>query len=148
MNLSDLRPPQGASKNRKRVGRGAGSGWGKTSGRGHKGQLARSGGRSKPYREGGQMPIYRRVPKRGFHSLNKRVYQIINLSDLARWKGGEPVNPATLQNAGLVSRSDRPVKILGDGEAPPNLVVAAHAFSRSATEKIEARGGKVEILNV
>ncbi len=82
-----------------------------------------------------------------FYPLDKKVYQIINLSDLARLKNTEPVNPAVLQNAGLVARLDRPVKILGDGEAPPNLVIAAHAFSRSAKEKIETRGGKAEILN-
>lgn len=147
MRLSELRPPQGASKNRKRVGRGPGSGHGQTSGRGNKGQLSRSGGRSKPYREGGQMPIYRRVPKRGFHSLEKKIYQVVNLTDLARLKNLESINPLALLNAGLVTRADRPVKILGDGEPPPNLVVAAHAFSRSAKEKILARGGKVEILN-
>ena len=147
MALSDLRAPRGARKNRKRVGRGPGSGQGKTSGRGNKGQLARSGGHSKPYREGGQMPIYRRIPKRGFHPLDKKVYQLVNLSDLARLKSTGSVNPPALLAAGLVARADRPVKVLGDGEAPPNLVIAAHAFSRSAKEKIEARGGKVEILN-
>ena len=147
MRLSELRPPLGAKKNRKRVGRGPGSGHGKTSTRGHKGQLARSGGRSKPYGEGGQMPIYRRVPKRGFSSLEKKVYQVVNLSDLSRLKNQAPINPQVLQDAGLVARADRPVKILGDGEALPNLVIQAHAFSRSAKEKIEACGGKVELLN-
>ena len=147
MRLSELKPPAGSVKKRKRVGRGPGSGHGKTSTRGHKGQLARSGGRSKPYGEGGQMPIYRRVPKRGFSSLDKKVYQIINLTDLARLKNPGTVNPQILQEAGLVTSSDRPVKVLGGGLAPPNLVIQAHAFSRSAKEKIEARGGKVEILN-
>ncbi len=147
MRLSELRPPLGAKKNRKRVGRGPGSGHGKTSGRGHKGQLARSGGRSKLYGEGGQMPIYRRVPKRGFSSLEKKVYQVVNLVDLSRLKNSASVNPQTLSEAGLVARADRPVKILGEGEAPFNLVIQAHAFSRSAKEKIEARGGKVELLN-
>ena len=147
MRLSELRPPLGAKKNRKRVGRGPGSGHGKTSGRGHKGQLARSGGRSKLYGEGGQMPIYRRVPKRGFSSLEKKVYQVVNLADLSRLKNSASVNPQALSEAGLVARADRPVKILGEGEAPFNLVIQAHAFSRSAKEKIEARGGKVELLN-
>jgi len=148
MRLSELRPPKGAAKKRKRVGRGPGSGHGKTSTRGHKGQLARSGGRSKPYGEGGQMPIYRRVPKRGFKSLDKIVYQIVNLSDLARLKKTDAVGPEALREAGLLARADWPVKILGDGEPPPNLVIAAHAFSRLAKEKIEARGGKTEVLNV
>ena len=147
MRLSELRPPKGAKKKRKRVGRGPGSGHGKTSTRGHKGQLARSGGRSKPYGEGGQMPIYRRVPKRGFKSLERKVYQIINLSDLACLKKLDGVGPEALLEAGLVARADWPVKILGDGEAPSNLVIKAHAFSRSAKEKIEARGGKAEVLN-
>lgn len=147
MKLSELRPPRGAKKNRKRVGRGPGSGHGKTATRGHKGQLARSGGRSKPYGEGGQMPIYRRVPKRGFKSLEKKVYQIVNLSDLSRLKKTDGVGPETLLEAGLLARADVPVKILGDGEAPANLVIKAHAFSRSAKEKIEARGGKAEVLN-
>lgn len=147
MKLSELRPPRGAKRNRKRVGRGPGSGHGKTATRGHKGQLARSGGRSKPYGEGGQMPIYRRVPKRGFKSLDKKVYQIVNLSDLSRLKKTDGVGPETLFEAGLLARADRPVKILGDGEAPANLVIKAHAFSRSAKEKIEARGGKAEVLN-
>ena len=147
MRLSELKPAAGAVKKRKRVGRGPGSGHGKTSTRGHKGQLARSGGRSKPYGEGGQMPIYRRVPKRGFSSLDKKVYQVVNLSDLARLKNPGSVNPQALAEAGLVARADRPVKVLGDGLAPPNLVIQAHAFSRSAKEKIEARGGKTEILN-
>jgi large subunit ribosomal protein L15 len=147
MKLSELRPPRGAKKNRKRVGRGPGSGHGKTATHGHKGQLARSGGRSKPYGEGGQMPIYRRVPKRGFKSLDKKVYQIVNLADLSRLKKTDGVGPETLLEAGLLARADVPVKILGDGEAPANLVIKAHAFSRSAKEKIEARGGKAEVLN-
>ncbi len=147
MRLSELAPPSGAKKNRKRVGRGPGSGQGKTSGRGHKGQLARSGGHSKPYREGGQMPLHRRVPKRGFRTLEKKIFQIVNLGDLSRLKDPETVNPLALQNAGLVARADRPVKILGDGEVPANLTVEAHAFSRSAKVKIEAKGGKVIVLN-
>ena len=120
MRLHELAPAKGSKSSRKRVGRGPGSGQGKTSGRGHKGQLARSGGHSKPYREGGQMPLHRRVPKRGFRSLDKKNFQIVNLSDLARLKEAA-VNPASLQAAGLVARSDRPVKILGDGEVAAGL---------------------------
>jgi large subunit ribosomal protein L15 len=145
MRLSELAPPAGAKRNRKRVGRGPGSGQGKTSGRGHKGQLARSGGHSKPYRD--QMPLHRRVPKRGFRPLEKKSFQIVNLGDLGRIKEVASVTPAALQTAGLVARSDRPVKILGDGEVAANLTVEAHAFSRSAKEKIEAKGGKVIVLN-
>jgi len=147
MKLSELHPAKGSLKNRKRVGRGPGSGQGKTSGRGHKGQLARSGGHSKPYSEGGQMPLQRRVPKRGFRAFDKKVYQVINLSDLTRLKNPEAVDPLVLQNAGLIRRADFPVKVLGDGEAPANLTVHAHAFSRAAKEKIEAKGGKVVVLN-
>lgn len=147
MRLSELAPPAGAVRNRKRVGRGAGSGLGKTSGRGHKGQLARSGGKSKPYSEGGQMPLQRRVPKRGFRAFDKKIFQVVNLTDFSRLKNPEVVNPLALQNAGLIAYADRPVKILGDGEAPGNLTVEAHAFSRSAKEKILAKGGKVVVLN-
>ena len=147
MKLSELRPPAGAKRKRKRVGRGPGSGHGKTSTRGNKGQLARSGGKSKPYREGGQMPLQRRLPKRGFAAFDKKVFQVVNLCDFSRLKTPQVVNPLALQNAGLIDRANYPVKILGTGQAPEGLTVEAHAFSRSAKEKIIAKGGRVLLLN-
>ncbi len=141
--LHDLRPSPGSHRNRKRVGRGPGSGLGKTSGRGEKGQKARSGGNVHPMFEGGQMPLHRRIPKRGFSNINRVEYQPVNVRDLDRFDG--PVNPTTLKAAGLIGSTRKPVKILGVGEVAKSLQVEAHAFSKSAREKIEAAGGSVSI---
>ncbi len=149
MKLGDLRPPRGARKPRKRVGRGPGSGHGKTSTKGHKGHKARSGGGKGPGFEGGQMPLYRRIPKRGFTNPSRREYTVVNVGDLARCfpQGGE-VGPEALVGAGLMAaRASRLVKVLADGElAGPALTVRAHAFSKAAAAKIEAAGGRAEVL--
>jgi large subunit ribosomal protein L15 len=150
MNLGELRPPRGARRRRKRVGRGPGSGHGKTSTRGHKGHKARSGGGKGPGFEGGQMPLHRRIPKRGFKSLAPRQFAVVNLGDLARCfpQGGE-IDPAALVRAGLVARkAGALVKVLGDGDlaGAAALTVRAHAFSKSASAKIESAGGRVEVL--
>lgn len=141
MKLHELQPAAGSKRARKRVGRGRGSGTGKTAGRGHKGQKSRSGYRRRAGFEGGQMPLIRRVPKRGFHNLFRRQYSVVNLAQLADMSG--EVTPESLAEAGLV-RDDARVKILGDGELGAALTVRAHKFSRSAREKIEAAGGSCE----
>lgn len=146
MNLGDLRAPEGASKNRKRLGRGSGSGHGKTSGRGHKGQRARSGGRGKTGFEGGQMPLQRRLPKRGFTNIFRKEISIINLSDLDRFESGSTVDLAVLLNAGLVKRIGDGVKLLAGGEIKKALTVKVHRTSQAAKEKIEAAGGRVEVV--
>ena len=146
MDLSNLKPALGSTKNRKRIGRGAGSGLGKTSGKGHKGQKARSGGSIKAGFEGGQMPLQRRLPKRGFTSLDKKVYTLVNLRDLELFEAGSVIDVEALALAGLVNKVVDGVKILGDGELTRALTVKAHKFSKSAQEKIEAAGGKVEVL--
>jgi len=146
MDLSNLKPAAGSTKNRKRIGRGPGSGAGKTSGKGHKGQNARSGGGVKPGFEGGQMPLQRRLPKRGFTSLNKKVYALVNLRDLDAFDAGTVVDVEALGKAGLISGVKDGVKILADGEISKALTVQAHKFSKSAAEKIEAAGGKAEVL--
>lgn len=150
MKLGDLRPPRGARKPRKRVGRGPGSGHGKTSTKGHKGHKARSGGGKGPGFEGGQMPLYRRVPKRGFKNPFRREFAVVNLSDLARcFPNGGEVGPEAFVEAGLLgTTASRLVKVLGDGElgAGTALTVRAHAFSKAATAKIAAAGGQVEVL--
>jgi len=146
MDLSNLKPAAGSTKNRKRIGRGPGSGTGKTSGKGHKGQNARSGGGVKPGFEGGQMPLQRRLPKRGFTSLNKKVYALVNLRDLDAFEAGAVVDIESLGKAGLISGVKDGVKILADGDISKALTVQAHKFSKSAAEKIEAAGGKAEVL--
>jgi large subunit ribosomal protein L15 len=148
MRLEELRPAPGAVKRRKRVGRGPGSGHGKTSTKGHKGQGARSGGGSSPGFEGGQMPLYRRLPKRGFLPYGgKTEYAIVNLKDLGVFPAGGTVDPNALVKAGLIKRSGRSrVKILGAGEVPHALTVRAHAVSASVRTKIEGQGGRIEIL--
>lgn len=146
MDLSNLKPAPGSTKNRKRIGRGPGSGTGKTSGKGHKGQNARSGGGVKPGFEGGQMPLHRRLPKRGFTSLNKKVYALVNLRDLDVFDAGTVVDIEALGKAGLVGGVKDGVKILADGELGKALTVQAHKFSKSAAAKIEAAGGKTEVL--
>lgn len=146
MDLSNLKPAPGSTKNRKRIGRGPGSGTGKTSGKGHKGQNARSGGGVKPGFEGGQMPLQRRIPKRGFVSRNKKVYNLVNLRDLEAFEAGTVVDLEQYGKAGLVSGVKDGIKILADGELTKSLTVYAHKFSKTAAQKIEAAGGKVEVL--
>ena len=150
MKLEDLRPAPGAKKRRKRVGRGPASGHGKTSTKGHKGQKARSGGGKYGGFEGGQMPLYRRLPKRGFTPPGgKTEYAVVNLESLAVFAAGAAVDPEGLVKAGLIKNSDRArVKILGNGELPHALTVKAHAVSGSARSKIEAAGGRIELLSV
>jgi large subunit ribosomal protein L15 len=149
MRLSDLRPAEGSNKSRKRVGRGPGSGHGKTSGKGHKGQHARSGGGKQPGFEGGQMPLYRRIPKRGFTPYGgKTEYAVVNLKALASFEAGSVVDPDGLVKAGLVKNGQRGlVKILGTGDVEHALTVKAHAVSAGARQKIEARGGRIEVLS-
>ena len=142
--LHDLSPTSGSHRDRKRVGRGPGSGTGKTAGRGQKGQNARSGGRAHPRREGGQMPLIRRIPKRGFKSLNRVEYQVVNVRDLERLEGD--VSPEILKASGLIGTLQKPVKILGQGELGKKLSVSAHKFSASARAKIEAAGGSVTVM--
>lgn len=147
MRLHNLKPAPGSRRERKRVGRGKGAGGGKTSGRGMKGQNARSGSHSKVGFEGGQMPLVRRVPKLpGFTPRKRKVYEIVNVSDLERFEGPAVVDPAALAGAGLIKKEHEPVKILGDGDLSRSLTVRAHAFTRSAKEKIEAAGGRVEVI--
>ena len=144
MNLSNIRAPKKASENKKRVGRGMGSGMGKTSTRGHKGQRSRSGSRMMRGFEGGQMPLHRRVPKRGFANIFRQEYNIVNLEKLAEL-GETTINPDVLRKAGVIS-TKRKVKILGDGELKSAITVQAHKFSKSAQEKITQAGGKFEVL--
>lgn len=146
MDLSNLRPAEGSTKNRKRLGRGPGSGHGKTAGKGHKGQNARSGGGVKPGFEGGQMPLQRRVPKRGFVSRHKKEYNLIKLSDLEGFADGSVVDLEGYGKAGLVKDMKDGIKVLADGELTKSLTVQAHKFSQTATQKIEAAGGKTEVL--
>ena len=145
--VHDLAPAAGATHYKKRVGRGPGSGHGKTAGRGHKGQGSRSGYRHQRGFEGGQMPLHRRVPKRGFTNIFRVEYDIVNLGDLAeRFEAGASVTPETLATARL-ARKSRPVKILGDGEIKKALNVSAHKFSASAKASIEKAGGRCEVLS-
>jgi large subunit ribosomal protein L15 len=146
MKLHELRPAEGATKNRKRLGRGVGSGWGKTAGRGTKGHNSRSGGGVRPGFEGGQMPIHRRLPKRGFTNIFKNEIAIINVGDLARFDAGSVVNEATLVQSGLVKGRRDGIKLLGNGAIDIALTVQINAVSRSAKEKIEAAGGTVEVI--
>ncbi len=144
MNLSNVRAPKKANENKKRVGRGMGSGMGKTSTRGHKGQRSRSGSRMMRGFEGGQMPLHRRLPKRGFTNIFREEYSIVNVEKLAAL-GEATINPEVLRKAGLASAKRR-VKVLGDGELTAAITVQAHKFSKSAQEKITKAGGKVEVL--
>lgn len=144
--LGDLPRPAGAAHRPKRVGRGSGSGHGKTSCRGSKGQKARSGSRRNPGFEGGQTPLYRRLPKRGFTSRSPRETQIVNLARLNQFPDGSVVTPRSLEAAGLVRDAKQPVKILGEGTLERRLTVQAHRFSRSAGEAITQRGGRAEVV--
>jgi large subunit ribosomal protein L15 len=148
MSLSDLKPPRGAKHAKKRIGRGQGSGNGKTAGRGHKGQKSRSGYKFKRGFEGGQMPLHRRVPKRGFHNPFRVEYEVVNLDTLdAKFDAGVIVTPELLQERGLLpGGARRKVKVLGRGEIAKALTVRAHKFSGRAAEKIAAAGGQAEAL--
>jgi len=146
MDLSTLSPAPRSRKARKRLGRGPGSGVGKTSGRGHKGRGARSGGNTHPSFEGGQMPLQRRLPKRGFHNVFRREFSIVNLGRIdAAFEAGAVVDAAALVEHGLVRRG-QPVKVLGQGELTKALTVKAHAFSESAKARIAAAGGSAEVI--
>ena len=145
MELHDLKPPAGSKKKRKRVGRGTGSGTGKTSGRGHKGQGSRSGFSRKPGHEGGQMPLQRRLPKRGFTNIFKKEFQLVNLADLSRCEPGD-INGEILKSAGLIKKLNVPIKFLGNGNIDKAYTVKAQAFSKTAKDKIEAAGGKAEVV--
>jgi large subunit ribosomal protein L15 len=144
MELSNLKPKKGARHAKKRVGRGPGSGHGKTSGRGEKGQKSRSGYSGKRGFEGGQMPLHRRLPKRGFTNIFKTDYAVVNVSDLERFDNGASVDEAMLRQAGLVKGSHDGVKVLGDGELSKKLTVSATKFSKSAKEIIEKAGGSCQ----
>ncbi len=148
MKLDDLKPAAGSNKKRKRVGRGDGSGHGKTSCRGHKGQGARSGGGTRPGFEGGQMPLQRRLPKRGFHNPFRVEMSVVNLEQLESLPSASEVTPESLFAQGLVRGKNRRVKILGDGALSKPLTVKAHGFSAKARAKIEASGGKAELIVV
>jgi large subunit ribosomal protein L15 len=144
MNLSNIHAPKKATTKRKRVGRGMGSGMGKTSTRGHKGQRSRTGSRMIRGFEGGQMPLHRRMPKRGFTNIFRKEYNIVSLERLVEL-GETTINPDVLRKAGVI-KTKHPVKILGDGELKIAITVSAHKFSKSAQEKITKAGGKVEVL--
>jgi len=147
MKLNDIRPAKGAVKNSKRRGCGTGSGHGGTSTRGHKGQKSRAGSGAKvpAWFEGGQMPLQRRLPKRGFTPLKRMVYQLVDISSLAKISGAKEIDPAYLAKKGLIKNTKKPVKILGKGELKNALTVKASAFSDGARKSIEAAGGKAEI---
>jgi len=144
LNLSNLSPAPGSRKQKKRIGRGPGSGHGKTAGKGHKGAKARSGGGVKMGFEGGQMPLQRRLPKRGFNNIFKKQYAIVNLRDLARFEAGSKVDRQALLDAGLIGAKDTSVKLLGNGEIDKALTIAVDKVSRSARQKIEAASGAIE----
>lgn len=147
MKLHELRPNKnGGTKNRKRLGRGTATGQGKTSGRGSNGQNSRSGGGVRPGFEGGQMPIYIRLPKRGFTNVFATNYSIVNVEDLNRFEEGTEITPELLKESGVVRKLQDGVKILGNGELNKKLTIRAHKFSKTAAEKIEAAGGKVEVI--
>ena len=146
MRLDELQPVEGSKFKAKRVGRGIGSGNGKTSGKGHKGQNARSGGGVRPGFEGGQMPLYRRLPKRGFNNIFAKQYVAINVSELERIEDGTTVTAALLLESGVVSKTLDGIKVLGRGELTKKLEVKVAKFSASAAEKIEKAGGKAEVI--
>ena len=147
MKLHELRPSEGAFKASKRVGRGTGSGLGKTSGKGHKGQNARSGGGVRPGFEGGQLPLFRRLPKRGFSNAPFKVeYATINVSDLEKFEDGAVVTPELLKEMGIIKNQLAGIKVLGNGELTKKVTVKAAKFSKTAVEKIEKIGGKAEVI--
>jgi large subunit ribosomal protein L15 len=146
MELNTISPAEGSTKKRKRIGRGHGSGHGKTATKGHKGQKARSGGSVKPGFEGGQMPMQRRLPKRGFTPLAKKVYELVKIGQLEVFEAGSTVSIDELVSAGIISGVKDGVKVLADGELTKSLTIAAHKFSAAAREKITAAGGTVQEL--
>lgn len=146
MKLHELKPAEGSRHARKRVGRGIGSGHGKTSGKGHKGQNARSGGGVRPGFEGGQMPLFQRLPKRGFTNINRKEYAIVNLETLNRFEDGTEVTPELLIETGVVKNMKAGIKILAKGELKKKLTVKAHKFSSAAKEAIEAACGSLEVI--
>ena len=146
MKVHDLAPPRGATKSRKRLGRGGGSGRGGTCGRGHKGQRSRAGASQRPWFEGGQTPLFRRLPKRGFKPPNRQRYVVVNLRSLEGFDPGSVVGPTELYAAQLIPSASARVKILGDGEIAMSLTVRAHKFSGSAAPKIDAAGGQTEVI--
>jgi len=146
MKLHELKPAEGSTKARKRIGRGVGSGWGKTAGRGNKGHNARSGGGVRPGFEGGQMPIHRRLPKRGFTNIFKKSMAVVNVSALSRFESGTVVDEAALIRSGIVKDSKDGIKLLGNGDIEIALTVQLKAVSRSAKAKIEAAGGTIEVI--
>mgnify|MGYP001817531631 CR=1 FL=1 len=146
MKLNELSPPDGSRKARKRLGRGVGSGTGKTAGRGTKGQNSRSGGRVRPGYEGGQMPIHRRLPKRGFTNIFKKHFAIVNIRDLAKFESGSVVDEVALVRSGLVKGRRNGIKLLGKGDIDYPLTIKLERISKSAREKIESAGGSVEAL--
>jgi len=145
MKLHELKPVEGARHSKKRVGRGTGSGLGKTSTRGHKGQNARSGGGVRPAFEGGQTPLFKRIPKRGFTNINRKEYEIVNLEALNCFDEGAKVTPEKLIKAGLIKEGNN-IKVLGNGKLEKNLTVSAHKFSKSAEKGIVEAGGKIEVI--
>ncbi len=146
MRLNDLSPLKGSKKRGKRVGRGQGSGHGKTSCRGHKGQNSRSGASIRPGFEGGQMPLQRRLPKRGFKNIFKKDYETLNIKDLRKFNANSSLDIDSLENAGLIRDSKNKVKLLGDGEITHPIEIRVHKVSKTARDKIEAAGGKVELI--
>jgi len=146
MKLHELQPAPGSKKEPKRVGRGIGSGMGKTATRGHKGQWARSGGGVRPGFEGGQNPLYRRLPKRGFTNIHRKEFAIVNLDELNKFAAGTEVTPELLIETGVVKNPKDGIKILGNGEVSVQLTVKANKFSQSAVDKIQAAGGKTEVI--
>ena len=146
MKITDIRMPEGANRKTKRRGRGSGSGHGKTSCRGRKGALKRSGRTTRPGFEGGQMPLIRRIPKRGFNALFKSGYQVINIESLNRFDNNSVVGPNEFKNAGLIGSTKEPIKILGTGKPSKTLTIKAHKYSGSAKKALEAAGSKLEYL--
>lgn len=146
MNLHELKASEGSRRNRKRVGRGTSSGQGKTAGRGQKGQLARSGGKTRLGFEGGQMPLFRRMPKRGFKNVNRKEYAVVNLNDLNRFEDGAEVTTEALLNAGIIKKQLDGVKLLANGELTVKVNVKVAKYSAAAKEAVEAAGGSVEVI--
>jgi len=146
MRLHELRPPEGARKVAKRKGRGMASGLGKTSGRGQKGQKSRSGSGVRLGFEGGQLPYFQRLPKRGFTNIHKQKWNVVNISDLNKFEEGTQVTPDLLLEVGILKNLRDPLKVLGDGELDRKLEIKAHRFSKQALAKIEAAGGKAEVI--
>ncbi|MCG8481877.1 MAG: 50S ribosomal protein L15 [Clostridia bacterium] len=146
MKLHELKPADGSTKNPKRKGRGTATGQGKTAGRGQDGQNSRSGGGTRPGFEGGQMPLYRRIPKRGFTNIFKKQWSVVNVEDLNKFEDNTVITPELLIENGLIKKVLDGVKVLGDGNVEKKITVQAHKFSKSAVEKIESAGGKAEVI--